>query len=587
MIRFRKRRVLGVIFLLLILLTSLSLAISKSTKPNISYKIFKNSDKSLYVWSTAQVVSSTSDLRSLRPSISVDSNDNVHVVWMDQTDLGSIGIDDDIFHKVWNTTTQSWSQVTVISSTSSLSSVDPIIKADDNGNVHIIWRDSSSLLSSGTDSDIFYRLWNQSINSWETIELASPLSTLDVHWNYLDVKNGTAYVVWQDTTNYLGNGADTDVLFSQRFTNGTWTQATTVSVEGGGNSIYPFVFVDNDSNVHVSWEDDTNYLGSGIDHDIFYRFLNVTTDTWSTTEVISSSSTLFSDRSKMVIDSKGNKYIIWVDGTNLQSSGLDTDIFYRYWNATTKAWSNVLLLSDSSDGNSNVASILIDSFDNIYTVWFDATDIASSGFDQDVFFRYWNSTAKSWSDYTVVSIHSTDDSWRPIIDIDSENQLHLVWQDRTINYGGSGGDIDILYSKGLIPEPSPYLIFVNQPEEIVHLDEDTKTYYLTWTASDANVSSPSYTLFVNDVINNFGSWKTDEPINFEIANLAVGNYTYRIDIDDGLDEMITDEVLVVVTTAIKIWVDPVMKFLWGLVVATAPVVVTSIIILLITKRRLQ
>jgi len=67
----------------------------------------------------------------------------------------------------------------------------------------------------------------------------------------------------------------------------------------------------------------------------------------------------------------------------------------------------------------------------------------------------------------------------------------------------------------------------------------------------------------------------------------VGNYTYRIEIADGLGEMISDEVLVVVTTAIKIWVDPLMKFLWGLAVATAPVTVTMIISLLIIKRRLQ
>ncbi|MHA1245481.1 MAG: hypothetical protein ACTSP7_13065, partial [Candidatus Heimdallarchaeota archaeon] len=71
------------------------------------------------------------------------------------------------------------------------------------------------------------------------------------------------------------------------------------------------------------------------------------------------------------------------------------------------------------------------------------------------------------------------------------------------------------------------------------------------------------------------------------ADLAIGNYTYRLDVEDGLSEMISDEVLVVVTTAIKIWVDPVMKILWGLVVAAAPVVVTAIIIQLITKRRLR
>ncbi|MHA1837956.1 MAG: hypothetical protein ACTSVH_08275, partial [Candidatus Heimdallarchaeota archaeon] len=92
--------------------------------------------------------------------------------------------------------------------------------------------------------------------------------------------------------------------------------------------------------------------------------------------------------------------------------------------------------------------------------------------------------------------------------------------------------------------------------------------------------------FINDIENRTGSWITDRSIEFHIADLAIGNYTYRLDVEDGLSEMISDEVLVVVTTAIKEWVKPVLNFLWGVVIAAAPVVTTSIIVLIITKRRL-
>ncbi|MHA1738327.1 MAG: hypothetical protein ACTSWD_07045 [Candidatus Heimdallarchaeota archaeon] len=580
------KRIVFVLLLQVLIIGSISFATSESTIPNFSYKYFKNGIEPRYVWSTAQVLSNESSGRSLRPTITADSNDNIHIVWMDQTDYERIGLDDDIFHKVWNATTEVWSEITVLSPSGVIGSVDPIIKADEYGNVHLIWRDGKDILGAGLDTDVFYRFWNVSTGSWSNIEIVSPHSTGNIYWAYLDVKENNTYVVWQDTTDYLGNGLDEDVLFSKRYNNGTWTNALTLSVEGSSNSIYPFILVDNKSNVHVSWEGMSNYLGSGVDMDIFYRYLNATTGSWSAIEVISSSSTLYSDRSKIAIDSLGNKYILWVDYTNLLESGLDHDIFYRIWNATTEAWSNVKLLSNLSNGNSDVASIIIDANDNIYTVWFDTTNIDSADTDQDVFFKYWNSTAKSWSDYTLVSTHSTFDSWRPDIDINSQNQLHVVWQDRTINYGGSGADIDILYSKGIIPEPSPYLIFRDKPENSVYLDDNTKSYNLSWTASDANVSSPNYILFINDIENRTGSWITDRSIEFHIADLAIGNYTYRLDVEDGLSEMISDEVLVVVTTAIKEWVKPVLNFLWGVVIAAAPVVTTSIIVLIITKRRL-
>ncbi len=38
-------------------------------------------------WTTAQVVSTESSLRSLRPAVAVDVTDNVHIVWHDLTNL--------------------------------------------------------------------------------------------------------------------------------------------------------------------------------------------------------------------------------------------------------------------------------------------------------------------------------------------------------------------------------------------------------------------------------------------------------------------------------------------------------------------
>ena len=85
--RFKDRSVIGTIFLLLLLTTAYAFSTAHSAKPDILDNLQLNNSKLVYGWSTAQVVSIESDLRSLRPSIAIDKNDNVHFVWLDQTDL--------------------------------------------------------------------------------------------------------------------------------------------------------------------------------------------------------------------------------------------------------------------------------------------------------------------------------------------------------------------------------------------------------------------------------------------------------------------------------------------------------------------
>ncbi|MGC9779511.1 MAG: hypothetical protein HZR80_09750 [Candidatus Heimdallarchaeota archaeon] len=413
---------------------------------------------------------------SIRPVITTDPFDNVHIVWQDMTDLGRIGTDDDIFYKVWNATTHAWSIITVLSPSGMEPSVGPEITADGLGNVHVIWRDKTDILGAGSDTDIFYRHWNKTTDSWSSIELVSNQSTGNVYWSSLDAKEGIVYVAWQDTTNYLGNGADEDVLVSKRDISGIWIPAETISTEGSTISSFPDIKIDDYHNIHVCWDDATYFDNSGIDRDIFYRFKNGTTDIWSPIEVISSSSDLASDRPVIIISSNGDRFISWMDSSNILGAGIDSDIFYRKWDATSRDWSNVELLSSKSSGESNIPYLVLDSFENIHAFWFDTNDFDNAGIDQDIFYRYWNSSADVWSEYTVISDDQTNDSWRSEVDIDSQNIIHVVWHDRTINYGGSGSDVDILYSKGPIPKAAPYLTITDRPLDEVFISGSIGNY---------------------------------------------------------------------------------------------------------------
>ena len=75
--------------------------------------------------------------------------------------------------------------------------------------------------------------------------------------------------------------------------------------------------------------DFSDYLGSGIDSDIFHKLFNTTTQVWSATEVISTESTGDSFSPHLAIDQLDNIHIIWQDKTDYAGAGTDWDIFYN------------------------------------------------------------------------------------------------------------------------------------------------------------------------------------------------------------------------------------------------------------------
>jgi hypothetical protein len=74
--------------------------------------------------------------------------------------------------------------------------------------------------------------------------------------------------------------------------------------------------------------DDTNYGGSGSEYDIFYKS-KPSGGSWSTTEVVSTESTMKSYRPSLAVASDGTLHVVWDDETDYDGSGSDADIFYK------------------------------------------------------------------------------------------------------------------------------------------------------------------------------------------------------------------------------------------------------------------
>jgi len=391
-------------------------------------------------WSTAEVVSTESTEYSVSPSLAVDSGDNVHVAWYDSTNYAGAGTDYDIFYK---NRTSSWSTTDVVSTESTGQSRYPSLAVDSGGNVHVAWDDYTDYAGSGTDQDIFYK---NRTSSWSSTDVVSTESTGASFRPSLAVDSGgNVHVAWEDSTDYAGAGTDSDIFYKNRTS--SWSSTDVVSTESTGISKNPSLAVDSGGNVHVAWDDSTDYAGSGTDVDIFYKRYEVGVG-WSTTEVVSTESTGYSYRPSLAVDSGDNVHVAWRDSTDYAGAGTDYDIFYKN---RTSSWSSTDVVSTESTGTSWYLSLAVDSGGNVHVAWGDSTDYAGSGTDQDIFYK---NRMSSWSSTDVVSTESTGGSGSPSLAVNSSGNVHVAWNDNT-DYAGAGTDLDIFYKRSEVSPPPP------------------------------------------------------------------------------------------------------------------------------------
>ena len=421
-----------------------------------------------YCWTKTEVVSTESTENSLKPKAAIDDSGNLHVVWEDYTDYNGSGTDKDIFYKCWNATSEVWTGTEVISKESINYSYDPSIITDGLGNVHIVWHDYTDYNNSGTDADIFYKCWNATTRVWNTTEVVFTESTNHSYNPTISVDGSeNIHVAWEDYTDYNGSGTDADIFYKYwNATTGIWNTTEVVSTESTNHSYDPSIIADGPGNLNVVWEDYTDYDSSGMDLDIFYKRWNATTHVWSTTEAVSTESTNNSHNPTIILDNFGNIHLVWNDWSYYSQSGIDSDIFYKQWNATTRVWTTTEVVSTESTYDSFSPSIAVDNSGRIHITWEDSTRYRGSGPDWDIFYKYWNVNRGVWTKSEVVSTESKYTSWYSTVVVDNSSKLHVIWWDMT-NYKGSGMDWDIFYKtqKPMLPI-IPILLVLSKPQTI-------------------------------------------------------------------------------------------------------------------------
>jgi hypothetical protein len=199
----------------------------------------QSTDKGM-TWTVAKRLTWTSG-GSEFPAIAVDSSDNLHLAWQDNTPGNS-----EIYYKKSTDGGATWTANKRLTWNSGASEA-PVIGADSRGYLHVAWFDDTP-----GNTEIYHkRSTNAGVNwgtnkrlTWNPVGSHSPDIAVD--------SSGGVHLVWVDLT--PGNP---DIYYRKSTDMGaTWTTALRLT-RTTGLSGAPALGVDASGNVHLVWQDNT------------------------------------------------------------------------------------------------------------------------------------------------------------------------------------------------------------------------------------------------------------------------------------------------------------------------------------------
>ena len=243
-------------------------------------------------WSAAKRLTWTPG-KSSWPDISIDSNDNIHVVWDDGTPGYS-----EIYYKKSTDGGETWTADRRLTWTPDWSD-NPDLAIDSTDALHVFWEDYTPGFS-----EIYYRRTADAGATWSTTKRITwtagdsfdPALAIDatdaIHLVWYDDTPGNLEVYYKKTTNGGKTWSPTDRL--------NWTS---------GSSQRPVIAVDSTDAVHLVWSDDTPG-----DDEIYYKKSTNGGTSWSMAQRLTWTSGS-SRYPAMAIDADDAIHVVWQDDT--------------------------------------------------------------------------------------------------------------------------------------------------------------------------------------------------------------------------------------------------------------------------------
>ncbi|MBN1216811.1 MAG: exo-alpha-sialidase, partial [Candidatus Lokiarchaeota archaeon] len=381
--------------------------------------------------------------------ITVDTNDIVHIVWSEGN------YQEDICHRTYSSSS-GWSDIMITVDTEERS-LEPKIKADNNGAIHLIWVDNTDG-PWGSGLHIMYS--NYTIeNGWSTPEIASDgyqgeyWSTGSVEPDLAIDNNNEIHLTWSDQT--LGIwGYENEIWYAHYSRNQGWSNGTLISDGYQGyywndeNSELPAIAVGPDGIIHIIWQDRTqgpwnsrNMPGFINEKEILY-VNNI--NEWSNATAISDGFYDYwnHDESRapdIATGPDGTIHVVWINNDDVPFNTIRSVMYSSYTEGS--GWSDIIVISDGYQGvywNHDLCqfpAIAVGPDGRIHVVW-ECRQDGYWGTDPEIMYVS-SSDGILWSNVTVISdgyqdvYWNTGESWFPDIAVDNDGNVHVVWEDMT------------------------------------------------------------------------------------------------------------------------------------------------------------
>lgn len=357
------------------------------------------------------------------PSIVVDEDETMHVVWADdRTSYSGIyySYSTDGGH-VWG------SDLRIDSVGPAYSSYLPTIALDRtggiyNGSLYVVWNTKTT-----QGSKIYLTESRDGGQSWSSsVRVDTTPSGVDCHEADIAIgPAGEVYVVWYDSS-----VANSYQIFLAKSTDGgnTWISGIQVSTREALN-MDPVVRVWKDGTIYVIWREMAT-AGSDI---LWIAGSKDDGTTWSAYVAYSGSNDEDSGEPDVLIDELGTLHLVWI---SRYASGASL-IFYSHSTDGGQTWAGPKRVNDGLSADSFDPPKIVKRAGTLYVVWSD-----NRNGDKDVFCSYSEDGGSTWGDGLLnnndIRVDDTDENGDPSDDSTGQNMpdafagmygLYVVWED--------------------------------------------------------------------------------------------------------------------------------------------------------------
>lgn len=383
---------------------------------------------------------SSNDGQSNYCSFKLDSNGFAHLVWTDDTSGNR-----EIFYSKWDGINWLNASGSIYNGSNANISINtgvsdvPRLALDSAGNPHVTWTDTSF---DGSHNNIGYIRWNGS--NWVTASgtiytgtnaNVSNLNTSQWHSEYSEIEidsNDLPHLTW-----FYGDvvGPVNQIAYV-RWNGSNWLNASGSVYDGSNANItstgnyeeYPSLDLDSNNMPHISW------IRGMIDGSICYL-------RWNGSNWVNASGAVYSGTNCILSTTNGNHPVIRLDSAQnphiVWRGSFATDIFYTKWNGSTwitgsgAVYSGTNAMITTSGTPADYPAMVIDSGNNPHIVWEDRS------YSPEMDISYVKLSGTNWlnvldSTYNGSNANvssSFNSSLKPYIVLDRFDTPYISWED--------------------------------------------------------------------------------------------------------------------------------------------------------------